>query len=195
MFKKIIKILIILLIIILVIIVGDYIYLEVRISMEKARIEAEKRNEFIIDDDKKIEVVCEHNIADAWQTDTYCINLETNIVEKKISSGNCMPLWGNELLIWNKKRLELKDLKMTEYNRIANTKILSNEEKQELEKLINRVIYDRGTDEIVEDNTKITGSIFYRMNLSRTHRITTKDKKDVLMDNMEDKKLFLKLVE
>ena len=202
MFKKIMKILIILLTLILVIIVGDYIYLEVRISMEKARIEKGKRNEFIIDDYSKIKVTYELNQDEcddlASQTKQYCIDLDKNLVERKLSVyGGGMPLYINNKLIWNKKRLELEELKNIRYNEVTNTKTLSEEEKQQLEQLISKICNEEinsnqeNNINVEEDNE----GLFYAIYLSGEYRITTKDKKDVLMDNMEDKELFLKLVE
>jgi len=195
--KKLIKVLVILFMIILAIVVGDYIYLETQISKEKMRIENEKNNEFIIDDYNKIEVICNYDkvLADAWEKTKYCIDLETNTVETKSSSGNSMPLLINKLLIWDKKRVELKDLKWTQYNKVTNTKVLSNEEKQQLVELISRVC-DEEIKKTEEDNKKgAFGGLLYEIKISGEYKITTKDKKDILMDNIDDKKLFLKLVE
>ena len=202
MFKKIMKILIILVTLILVIIVGDYIYLEVRISMEKARIEEGKRNEFIIDDYSKIEVTYKLN-ADDWtnlsdQAVKYCIDLDKNLVERKLSvyQGE-MPYDINFKSIWIRKRLELEKLKDIRYNEVTHKKLLSEEEKQQLEQLISKICNgeinsNREDNSNLEENNK---GLFYAAYLSGEYRITTKDKKNVLMDNIEDKKLFLKLVE
>ena len=195
--KKLIKVLVILFIIIVVIVIGDYIYLETQISKEKMRIENEKNNEFIIDDYNKIEVICSYDkvLADAWQKTKYCINLETNIVETKLSSGISMPLVINKLLIWDKKRAELKNLKWTQYNKVTNTKVLSNEEKQQLVELIKR-LRDEANNKIEEETKKGDfGGLLYEIKISGEYKITTKDKKDILIDNIDDKKLFLKLVE
>ena len=206
MFKKIMKILIILVTLILVIIVGDYIYLEVRISMEKARIEEGKRNEFIIDDYSKIEVTYKLN-ADDWtnlsdQAVKYCIDLDKNLVERRLSKYGLEPLEllylnRNNKWIWNKKRLELERLKAIRYNEVTHKKLLSEEEKQQLEQLISKICNgeinsNREDNSNLEENNK---GLFYAAYLSGEYRITTKDKKNVLMDNIEDKKLFLKLVE
>lgn len=103
-----------------------------------------------------------------------------------------MPLPENKLLIWDKKRAELKDLECTQYNKITNTKVLSEEEKQQLVTLINRICNEE-VKEREENNNEI--DFFHNMKVYANYKITTKDNYDITMDNTEDIKLFLKLVE
>lgn len=194
--KKIIKILILLFTIMLVIIAGDYIYLKIQISKERIRIDNEKNINFIIDNNK-IEVIQDPHWVDSWSRTQYNIDFEKSIVETRISYGNYMPLETNKLLIWDEQRLELKDLKMTKYNELINTKVLSSEEKYKLEKLINKIcnMEENISDEVDNEKDETKKNLIEIINLSSEFKINTKDKKNILMNNEEDKKIFLKLVE